>query len=105
MKSQPWSAVVGIDDAAADESELEQDVLHYVVVDVGVGPKVKAMGSSPTEAFQSHASLNARRCQTVDGSIWARIEPSALFDYGIGGVVSNDEAERGKQAAVAPAHT
>ena len=58
VKSQPWSAVVGVDDTAADESELEQDVLHYVVVGVGVGPKVKAMGSSPTEAFQSHASLN-----------------------------------------------
>ena len=94
-----------MDDAAAGEAVLFQQVLHDLVVRVGIGPQALAVLQTPVDDIGRHAGALARRGQPVDGAIGQRIvQPLAVFDLCIGRVRAEDEGEHGLHLTVVQIH-
>ena len=90
-----------MDDAAAGKALAFQQVLHHLVVGVGVGAQALAVLQTPGNDIRCHALALARRGQPVDGSVGQGVvEPLAALDLCIGGVRPQNEGEHRLKPAV-----
>ena len=97
---QPLITVQQVDDAAVAKTVFQQDVLHDVVVAVGVRPQVGDLCIAPVEASGSYAMGILPAGQAVDGAVGLHIvQPLPVVDAGIRGILSYDEDEGGHRAA------
>lgn len=79
---------MGINDATTPETVLFQDILHYKVVVVGIYPDIVAMFETPFEAGVSYSLLFAVGSHAVNDVIWFVVQPVAVINAGISGVLS-----------------
>ena len=90
-----------MDDAALGKAVFFQQVLHDLVVGVGVGPQALAVLQTPGDHSGGNAGVPARRSQPVDGAVGQGIvQPLAILDPGIGGVRAKDKGKHALQLAV-----
>lgn len=79
-------AIPHMDDAAAGKAVLFQQMLHDLVVGVGVGTQALAVLHAPVQHGRCHALVLSGRCQTVHRSIGQGIvQPLAVLNSGVGG--------------------
>ena len=70
-----------MDDAASGKAVFFQQVLHDLVVGVGVGPQALAVLQTPGDHSGGNAGVPARRSQPVDGAVGQGIvQPLAILD-------------------------
>ena len=94
-------AILHMDDAALGKAVFFQQVLHDLVVGVGVGPQALAVLQTPGDHSGGNARVPARRSQPVDGAVGQGIvQPLAILDPGIGGVRAKDKGKHALQLAV-----
>ena len=94
LVSDAWALVAGIDDAAALEAVLQQDVLHHEVVVMGIYTEVGTVFRAPGQAGIGNAFYPAVGGQAVDDMVGGIVQPLAVVNAGIGRVLTGDEAER-----------
>ena len=76
-----------MDDTAAGKAVLFQQMLHDLVVGVGVGTQALAVLHAPVQHGLAHALVLSGRCQTVHRAIGQGIvQPLAVLNGGVGGV-------------------
>ena len=90
-----------MDDTAAGKAVLFQQVLHDLVVGVGVGTQALAVLQTPVQHGLAHALLFAGRCQSVHRAIGQGIvQPLAVLNDGVGGVCPQNKGKHGLDLAV-----
>ena len=87
LVGDPGPAVLGIDRAAGAEAVLFQQVLHDMVVGVGVRPQVGAEGAAEGQAPAEEAGKGPIAACPVDGGIGPVVEPLAVFNDPVGGII------------------
>ena len=94
-----------MDDAAARKAVLFQQMLHDLVVGMGVRPQALAVLQTPLDDRRSHPLALAGGGQPVDGAIGQGIvQPCSVLDHLIGGVRPQNESEHAQQLAVDHIH-
>ena len=90
-----------MDDAAAGKAVLFQQMLHDLVVGVGVGTQALAVLHAPVQHCRCHALVLSGRCQTVHRAIGQGIvQPLAVLNGGVGGVCPQNKCKYGLDLAV-----
>ena len=100
LKGFAWSAVEQVDDPAAGESVLLQDVVHDDVVFVGVYADVSGLGEGPFQKPVCCFMARFTHGDAVDDVVWRVVQPLAVVYPGICRVRARNEGHRGKDAGM-----
>ena len=93
LVGDPGAAIGHVDDPAADEAVLLQNMLHGLVVGVGVGPQALAPLLTPGNHRVRRVGVQPCRGQPVNGAVGAIGQPGAVLDHRVGGVLAQNKGE------------
>ena len=78
--------IAGIDDAAASEAMLLNEMEHPSIILVRVDANITATRWTPVKYRTEYSFDFATRCYAMDGAIWQVIEPLPILYHAIGRV-------------------
>ena len=79
---QSWIGVFrNVDGSAVSESFFAQEILHNMIVVVGIHTQMAALTVSPFDAGTSDSFCHIASRQTMEDTIGAVVQPSSVFDY------------------------
>ena len=91
-------AVVDVDDAAASEAVAFHQCLHDLIILVGVDAQVFRSFEAVIGGMAEDSAFFSVAADAVDGTVGTVVEPGAVFDHGVGGVLSQNKGENAVDA-------
>ena len=93
-------AIVNVDDAAAFKTVIQNQLLHYMVIFMGVDAQVGDNGFAVIQRRIENAAAGAVAADAMDGAVGSFVFPCAVFDVAVGVIFAQNKGEYAVDAVV-----
>ena len=67
-----------------NKTGLANQILHHLIIAVGVNPQMTALIPGPVQAERSDSGPGTVGCHSVHGTVRAVIQPGTIFNFPVG---------------------